>query len=81
MKFIIGEDWITLLERFTYRGCIGLFYNTTWEGILAYSVFTIVIILAIIGLFSIVKSFFVGKKVNTTKSGLTKQEQKWLFKK
>jgi uncharacterized membrane protein len=62
MKFIMGEDWLTWLSRATYRGTIGLFYETTWGGILAYSIFAIVCVLAIIGLFTIIKALFHRKK-------------------
>lgn len=81
MKLIIGEGWETLLDRFSYRGCIGMFYNTTWEGVLTYLIATVVIILAIIGLLTVLKTIFgIGGHSSTkSKSGLSKQEQQWLF--
>lgn len=62
MKFIMGEGWTAMLERFSYRGVIGLFYNDTLGGVLTYLVFGIVAILAVIGLITVLKWLLFGKK-------------------
>jgi len=70
MKFLIGEGGISWLERATYRGAIGIFYNSTWGGLLTYLIFGIICILAVIGLFTVLKLLFFKKK--------TSAEEKWL---
>ena len=71
MKFIIGEDGMTWLSRFTYRGTIGLFYKTTWGGILTYLIFTIVCILAVIGLITVIAWIVTHKKKKKSKDPYT----------
>lgn len=66
MKFIISETGWDYLERLMYRGCIGLFYETTLEGMLAYILFGLFVLFAVIGVISTVK-FFVSKIVNWAK--------------
>ncbi len=70
MKFLIGEGGESYLERLTYRGIIGLLYETTWQAILAYIIFGLFCILAAIGLGTVLKWIF---------SGLTKKSRskKW----
>lgn len=72
MKFIIGESGWSWLERATYRGAIGLFYDNTLGGILAYLIFGIVAILAIIGFFTVLKWLFFRRKRKES------AEAKWL---
>ena len=62
MKFIINEGGWSMLERFTYRGAIGLFYESTIGGMLAYLIFAILIALAAIGLVTVLKWLFTGRK-------------------
>ena len=62
MKFIITERAWTMLENLTYRGVIGLFYDSTLTGMLAYLLFGIICAFAIIGLFATVKWLFTRKK-------------------
>lgn len=62
MKFLIGEGGWSYLERLAYRGMIGLFYENTLGGILAYLTFGIFCILAVIGLITVIKWIFVGRK-------------------
>lgn len=72
MKFLIGEGGMSYLERLTYRGVIGLFYESTWEGVLAYIIFGLFCIFAIIGFITVLKILFFGR---------TKKEdpgKKWL---
>lgn len=72
MKFIMGEDWISLLDRISYRGVIGLAYESTWDGVLAYIIFGLFCVFAIIGLITVLKFLFFGR---------TKKEdpgKKWL---
>lgn len=63
MKFIIGGEgswgW---LERATYRGAIGIFYDDTLNGLLAYLIFGIICLLAVIGLFTVLKWLFFGRR-------------------
>lgn len=68
MRFIIGEDGFTWLSRIAYRGTIGLFYENTFWGIIAYIIFAIITILAVIGLFTVVKWIFTRRKKNKNKN-------------
>lgn len=61
MKFIIGEGLLSQFERALYRGGIGIFYDNTWGGVLAYIIFGVFCILAIIGLITIISFFFSRK--------------------
>lgn len=73
MKFLIGEGGWSWLERATYRGAIGLFYDSTWGGVLAYIIFGLVCVLAIIGLIAVISFIFSRggkKKMNAS--------EKWL---
>lgn len=73
MKLIIGgEGGMAWLERATYRGAIGIFYNDTLHGILTYLIFGIICLLAIIGLFTVLKWIFFGRKKKED------QGKKWL---
>ena len=67
MKFIISETGWDYLERLMYRGCIGLFYETTLQGMLAYLIFALVMIFAVIGIMSTVR-FFVGNFIDWAKN-------------
>lgn len=58
MKFIIGEGFMSQLERVLYRGGIGFFYNTTWGGVLTYLIVGLILILAVIGLITVVTLLF-----------------------
>ena len=62
MKFIISETGWDYLERLMYRGCIGLFYETTLEGMLAYLIFALFVLFAVIGLICTIRFLF-GKVV------------------
>lgn len=62
MKLIIGEGGWSYLERLTYRGVIGIFYDSTWTGVLTYVIFAVIAILALIGLFTVFSWIFGGKK-------------------
>ena len=63
MKLIIGAEtgwgW---LERATYRGAIGLFYDDTWGGVLAYVIFGLLCLLAVIGLITVISLIFHPRK-------------------
>ena len=72
MKFIIGEDWINFLERLTYRGIIGIAYESTLDGILAYIIFGLICLFAVIGVISTIKFIFFGRKKKAD------PHQKWL---
>ena len=62
MKFMIGEGGWSWLERMAYRGAIGLFYSTTWGGVLAYIIFTAMCIFAVIGMVTVLKWIFTRKR-------------------
>lgn len=62
MKFICGDDLMSILERLTYRGAIGLFYDSTLTGMLAYLLFGLLCLFAAIGLFATLKWLFTRKK-------------------
>lgn len=72
MKFIMGEDWINFLERLTYRGIIGIAYKSTLDGVLAYIIFGLVCLFAVIGVISTIKFIFFGRKKKED------PHQKWL---
>lgn len=56
MKLIIGgESGWEYFERWAYDGVIGLFYKTTFQGLLAYLIFGIMITLSLIGLYTVIK--------------------------
>ena len=62
MKLIIGgENSLAWLERMTYHGTIGIFYRTTWEGVLSYLIIGLIIILAVIGFITVIKGLFKRK--------------------
>lgn len=71
MKFLIGEGGWSWLERATYRGAIGLFYDSTWGGVLAYAIVAILCILAVIGLITVFSWIF-GRRGKKKKRVLTK---------
>ncbi|WP_130870361.1 hypothetical protein [Intestinimonas massiliensis (ex Afouda et al. 2020)] len=60
MKFIIGESGWTYLERLSYRGAIGIFFEDTLSGILTYLIFGLVCIFAIIGIITTIKFLLFG---------------------
>lgn len=62
MKFLIGEGGMSYLERLSYRGVIGLFYDNTLTGILAYLIFGVICILTIIGFLTVLKWLFFGRR-------------------
>lgn len=62
MKIIIGETAWTRLEWRSYRGVIGLFYNSTLDGILAYAIFAIIAVLCVIGFITVLKWLSSEKK-------------------
>lgn len=56
MKFVIGaEDIYGWLDRASYKGAIGVFYNDTWSGVLAYILFGLLVLFAFIGLIATLK--------------------------
>ena len=68
MKFIFSESgWAFLEERMAYRGVIGLFYDSTLTGLLAYLIFFAVIGFAIIGVISTLKWLFTKERKNIIK--------------
>ena len=62
MQFIMGEDWTTLLQRMSYRGVIGFFYDSTWGGVLTYLICGLIAIFAVIGVIAVIKWLFFGRK-------------------
>ena len=72
MKFIIGENAFSYLERIAYRGCVGLFYSSTIGGVLTFIIAILFFALAIIGLITVLRFFIKGRKPKETPG------QKWL---
>lgn len=66
MKFIIGEGGWSMLERASYHGGIGLFFDNTLGGICAYTIFAIFCILAVIGLITVTSWLIRGIKPRET---------------
>lgn len=63
MKFIWGgENWANYIERLAYDGAIGIFYKNTFTGLISYVIAGIIILLAVIGLFTVLKWLFKRKK-------------------
>ena len=62
MKFIFSESGWTYFERLAYRGAIGLFYDTTLQGMLAYFIFFVFVVFAGIGMFATLRWLFTRKK-------------------
>ena len=66
MRIIIGEtvtNW-GRMEWTAYRGVIGIFYNTTWDGVCAYILLGVIIALSLIGLATVIKWAMFGRKNN-----------------
>lgn len=72
MKFVITEDAWTRLGTWGYRGVIGLFWDNTPGGILAFLLFALVAVFTIIGFITVLKWFF------TRKSRKMDPHEKWL---
>ena len=62
MRFMFGEGGWSYLERLTYRGFIGFFYENTLMGILTYCIIGLILIFAIIGFLTVIRFLFRGKK-------------------
>lgn len=62
MKFLIGEGGWSWLERASYRGGIGLYYNTTLGGVLTYLIFGLICLFTFIGIVTVLKFILFGKK-------------------
>lgn len=74
MKFVIGaEDFSGWLDRASYRGAIGIFYNDTWNGVLTYIIFGVIALLAFVGLIAILKFLFSRPKKSKMNSS-----EKWM---
>ena len=65
MKFIISETGWDYLERLMYRGCIGLFYETTLQGMLAYIIFGLLLLFAVIGIITAIHLAISTRTINT----------------
>lgn len=69
MKFFFGgESGWAYLERMTYDGVIGVFWDTTLYGLLAYLLVFLLFLFAFIGVIAMLKFIFVklfGKKKTT----------------
>ena len=73
MKFIMGSGGIFGgLDLMRYEGIIGIAYNNTLMAVLAFLIVVAIGILAIIGLGTVIKRIFRGKKKKETPG------EKWL---
>ena len=79
MKFVIGaEDFWGWLDRATYKGAIGLFYNDSWSGLLAYLIVGLIVIFAVIGFIAVLKLLlFRPKKTKTSSTDKWLKTGKW----
>lgn len=63
MKIILGgEGGWAWLERLTYRGAIGIFYEDTLHGMLAYIILGLILLFAIIGVIAVIGWLFRPKE-------------------
>lgn len=65
MEFIMSEGGWSWLERAAYHGAIGIFYDNTFYGVLAYLIFGLMCFFTLIGIFTTLKWIFkriFGKK-------------------
>lgn len=62
MKLIIGENALEWLERLTYRGGIGIYYESTLGGVATYIIAALLCIFTIIGIIATIKWLFKSKK-------------------
>ena len=70
MKFILGgETGWEYFERMAYDGVIGLFYKTTFDGMIAHLIFALLIIFAIIGVLATLKWLFFGRRKKKKDAG------------
>ena len=76
MIFLIGEDAWSRWERAAFRGGIGMYYNSTWEGLVTYLIFGLFCLFAIIGIIVVVK--FVVSLLFGGKKEKEDPHQKWL---
>ncbi|MEA5040025.1 MAG: hypothetical protein VB086_09330 [Clostridiaceae bacterium] len=60
MKFIYGEDFLSYLDRLSYRGFVGFCYDSTLQGVLTFIVCAAIAIFTIIGLTTVIKMIFHG---------------------
>ena len=73
MKLIIGgESFLEWLDRATYDGAIGLFYNGTWGGVLAYLIVGLLCLFAVIGFITVLCLLFRPRKKKMS------AEEKWM---
>ena len=75
MTFLMGEGTWDWLERATYRGGIGFYYDSTLGGVLTFFVVGLICLFAIIGVICTLKFIF------SAIFGQKKKEdphQKWL---
>lgn len=64
MQFLMGENIWLHVDILEWRGFIGFFYNSYLSGIIVHILFTLMCILAFIGLLSVIKWIFKGSKKN-----------------
>lgn len=73
MKIIIGgENGWDYFERMTFDGVIGIFYDNTWSGVLAYIIVIALAIFAAIGIIATLKFLFFRRKKKMT------PHEKWM---
>ncbi|MCI8593753.1 MAG: hypothetical protein HFF09_00670 [Oscillospiraceae bacterium] len=67
MKFIFGEGFEALLYRYAARGMIGFVWDGTLGAIGAFIISLIIVILAVVGLITIIKRLLFGRKKSNSK--------------
>ncbi len=72
MTFLYCESGMDWLERATYRGGVGFYYDTTLGGILTFIVVGLICLFTVIGIIATIKFLFFGRKKKED------PHQKWL---
>ena len=52
--------------RYNYGGAIGIFYTGTWHGVLAYTIVTVILVFAVIGVIATIKHFVSSRPKDDT---------------
>lgn len=67
IKFLIGaEGHSGMWARYNYGGAIGIFYTGTWHGVLAYTIVTVILVFAVIGVVSTIKHLALSRPKDDT---------------
>lgn len=62
VHFMMGEGSWSWLERATYRGGIGFYYDSTLGGVITYIIVGLLVLFAVIGFIATLKCLFFSRK-------------------